>query len=298
MSDSWSRLRLTLPSSFVDWVSAEAVEWGAPGVEVIDTMTAGQPLAPGLTTLHIYFPAASIEASRSRLETFLQQLGEQAEPYRLGRAEPTPEVDWAEQWRYHFPPLEIGDRLLILPPWERERDPGTRIPILLQPGMAFGTGHHPTTALILEELERTIASAPPETMLDIGCGSGILSMGAVALGAERVLAIDYDRDAVEAARANIVMNGMADRALVTQARFPDLPSRAPFDLVVANVYFTFFRMENLALGEVMAPGSVLLASGLREDEGSPLLSSLRSAGFESVIVDGSDGWIVIRGVRQ
>ncbi len=298
MSEGWARLRLTLPNSYVDWVSAEVVDWGAPGVEVLDSDGAEKPGAPGQTTLHIYFPADTAGVSRNRLATFLHQLGEQVEPFALSEAELTPEVDWAEQWRYHFPPLEIGERLLILPPWERERDPGPRIPILLQPGMAFGTGHHPTTTLVLEELERTIGSSRHGSVLDLGCGSGILAMGAVALGADRVVAVDYDRDAVEAARANVEMNGMSDRVLVIQAKFPALPSEATFDIVLANVYFTFFRMESQALSEVMAPGSVLLASGLRDEEGSAVIDQLRAASFEARIIDECDGWIIIRGVKM
>ncbi|MFC1595420.1 50S ribosomal protein L11 methyltransferase [Gemmatimonadota bacterium] len=298
MSERWMRLRLTLPNSFVDWVSAEVVEWGSPGVEVLDAGIEGNSAESGQMSLDIYFPATSAADSRSKLESFLQQLGEQVEPYFLGEAELTPEVDWAEHWRYQFPPLEIGNRLLILPPWERERDPGTRIPILLQPGMAFGTGIHPTTALVLGELEGTIISFRHDTVLDIGCGSGILAMGAVALGAGNVLAIDYDRDAVEAARANIDLNVMSDRILVAQAKFPSLPARAGFDIVLANIYFTFFRMESRTLSDVMEPGSVLLASGLRHMEGGAVVEELRSVGFEADIASESDGWIIIRGVKQ
>jgi len=164
--------------------------------------------------------------------------------------------------------------------------------------MAFGTGHHPTTALVLEELERTNESTRLGSVLDIGCGSGILAMGAVALGAERVIAVDYDRDAVEAARANVEMNEMGDRVLVIHAKFPALPSRAVFDIVLANVYYTFFRMELRALSEVMVPGSMLLASGLRDEEGQALLEDLRSVSFTAQIIDESDGWVVIRGVKE
>ncbi|MFC1629416.1 50S ribosomal protein L11 methyltransferase [Gemmatimonadota bacterium] len=298
MSKEWARLRLTLPNSFVDWVSAEVVEWGSPGIEVLETRFDGNSTEPGQITIDIYFPAVSAGESRFKLDSFLLQLGEQVEPYTLGEPELTPDVDWAEQWRYHFPPLEIGNRLLILPPWDREQNPGSRIPILLQPGMAFGTGLHPTTALILEQLERTITTRRHETILDIGCGSGILSMGAIALGADSVLAIDYDRDAVEAARSNIDMNTMSERILVEQAKFPALPARTAFDIVLANVYYTFFKMESQAVSEVMAPGSVLLASGLTAEEGDAVVDELRSMAFTADIVSGSDGWVVIRGVKQ
>ncbi len=298
MGNGWARLRLTLPNSFVDWVSAEVVEWGSPGVEVLDTRIDGNDAEYGQTTLDIYFPAASAGDSRLKLEAFLLQLGQQVEPYTLGEPELTPEVDWAGQWRYHFPPLELGNRLLILPPWERDLDPGSRIPILLQPGMAFGTGLHPTTALIIEQLEKTSTIGKHGTILDIGCGSGILSMSAAALGAGSVVAIDYDRDAVEAARSNIDMNEMSDRILVVQAKFPSLPARMAFDIVLANVYYTFFRKESRAVSEVMAPGGVLLASGLREEEGGAVVDDLRSMAFSADIVSDSDGWVIIRGVKQ
>lgn len=298
MGKRWSRLRLSLPKSFVDWVSAEVVEWGSPGVEVLEEVEDAAGPSVGQMTIDIYFPRKGAEPARDRLESFLERLGSQVRPYSLGLVEEAPDVDWAEQWKYNFPPLEIGKRLLILPPWESEHDPGDRLPILLQPGMAFGTGHHPTSSLIIEALDSLQDTLGSSRILDLGCGSGILSIAAVTLGAPTALAVDYDEDAVQAALANVEMNRLEDRVSVVKAKFPELTEGAVFDLVLANVYFTFFKLNSVEVAGMTAPGGRLLASGLQEEEADDAIGLLGSAGFQSRVLSGRDGWIVIEGIKQ
>ncbi len=285
----WSRLRLTLPGPLADWVASEVVDWGSSGVEVVDT-------GPSMT-LFVYVRAARAADMEQRLRTFLTRLGTDADPWGLGGPEPVAPVDWARQWRFHFPPLPLGEELLVLPPWEADRDPEGRKVMLLQPGMAFGTGHHPTTAMVAEALERVPDLPARGTLLDIGCGSGILAMAAVLLGAPRSLAVDYDRDAVEAARENLLLNGLEDRVCVAQARFPDLPTAGPYEVVVANVYYTFFQQHTKELASLLAPGGVLLVSGLQEEQGPPVARMLRKKGLEAGVEREHQEWCLVRGVH-
>ncbi len=296
MSRFWSQLELTLPVSFVDWVSAEVVEWGSPGVQILDDERSDTP--PGSCTLIIFFDTDAVDDARGRLSAFLTSLGQQAEPFTLGTPEPASEVDWARQWQHHFPPLPLGERLLVLPPWERTYDSGDRTVILLQPGMAFGTGHHPTTAMIVERLQDLPDLDERGTVLDIGCGSGILSLAAVRLGAERAVGIDQDSEAVTSARENVALNELEDRIDISVARFPDRPETGPFRLVLANVYFTFFQQQIQALAEATASGGVLLASGLQETESDSILDLLRAHGFEAEVTDGAGGWVAVTALRS
>lgn len=292
----WARLRLTLPSPFADWVSAEVVDWGSPGVQVLEEgMDPDVPPGPTMT-LEIYFEKEGAAAAQERLQTFMERLGEQARPWNLERAAPVEPVDWAEQWRYHFPPLPVGERLMVLPPWEAGLDTGARLPLLLQPGMAFGTGHHPTTALILEALQTEGGLPEGGRLLDIGCGSGILSMGAVLLGAREALAFDYDRDAVVSAAENLALNGLQERVRLARARFPDLPWQGPFPLILANVYFTFFDQNAEAVRNLLTPAGVVLASGIQEEQGEETVQRLRSAGLTAHVAARRHGWVLVRGV--
>jgi len=298
MSREWARLRLTVSNSFVDWVCAEVVEWGSPGVEIHDPEKCEEPGSPEQITLDIYFLEEEATCAHRRLGAFLDQLGPQAASYSLELPQRTPRMDWSEQWRYHFPPIPVGESLLILPPWERQ-DPGVdRKVVYLQPGMAFGTGHHPTTALILESLESWSGLEDVETVLDIGCGSAILSIAAARLGAQRVLAVDNDIDAVRAAKSNVERNELSDRILVAHAEFPEIPARWPFRLVLANLYFTFFEKNVEDLGGIVSTGGATLISGLREQEIEAAKSLVERAGMDIRRRRIRDGWIMLEAVRQ
>jgi ribosomal protein L11 methyltransferase len=293
--EHWSRLRLSLPTAMADWVGAELIDWGSPGVEVIEA----SEVAADRTVLVAHFRAEHAFVVHARLRTFLEQLGEQARPWDLTELEPVPPVDWAEQWRYHFPPLPVGRRLLIVPPWEVPPVADGRVPLVLQPGMAFGTGRHPSTELVLEAIER-LAPGIPGPVLDVGCGSGILGLAAVLLGAPAALGFDYDTDAVTSARDNVALNDLSDRVLLVQARFPELALTGPFPLVLANVYATFFQLHHQQLSGLVAPGGHLLAAGLQEEErgeGSEVVRLLTTAGLDARLGAIREGWALVEARR-
>lgn len=293
----WSRFELELPLPFADWVSAELIEWGCPGVEIAEQpgpVGGGEPSAdPPRIRLTAYFPEEEALERHRRLGAFLKELGPQATPWSLGDPESVAPVDWAGAWRLNFPPLEVGERLLILPPWESVPAGTRRIPIFLQPGMAFGTGRHPSTVLVLEALEQLDGSILAGSVLDVGCGSGVLAIAAVLLGAECALAVDGDVDAVRSAGRNVRRNGLSDRISVEVSRFPELPSPGRFHLVLANVYLTFFEQHAGDLALRLAEGGRLLASGLEGGEGNRAVSLLRREGLEARVAARRNGWCLV-----
>jgi ribosomal protein L11 methyltransferase len=295
--EPWTRFTLDLPTPFADWVAAELVDWGCPGVEIQELLDES-PGASGIR-LVIFFPRARSISARKKLLAFMDSLGDQGRPYTLGEPEAVPPVDWAQEWRHNFPPKPVGEKLLIIPPWEAPAHENSRIPIYLQPGMAFGTGWHPSTVLVLESLE-TLAAAGRLTgdVLDIGCGSGVLSIGAARLGAGRVVALDYDVDAVNSARDNVHRNGLDNRIEVVMGRFPGESRSGRYDLVLANVYYTFFESNAAAVADHLGEGGTLLASGLQPPEGDQVVEILSREGLVTEVAITRDGWSLVRAERS
>jgi ribosomal protein L11 methyltransferase len=202
---------------------------------------------------------------------------------------PVADEAWATAWQAFFTPLPIGRRFLVVPPWAGAGPPGEagRHVLVIEPARAFGTGHHGSTESCLLLLERLGAAAAAPT-LDIGAGSGILALAALALGAPRVVAIDVDPDAVAATRRNAELNG-CDARITTAPGGPESVTGGPFPLVLANL----LAPAHLALASeyrrLTAPGGALVLGGMLADEDARVAAALRPAGFESrdrVVVDG------------
>ncbi len=194
------------------------------------------------------------------------------------------ESDWAEAWKSYFPVMRVGRRIVIRPTWRRHRRVPGDVVIALDPGMAFGTGLHPTTRLCLAAIERLADEATPPgslaeaRVLDVGCGSGILGLAALRLGAASVLGLDTDPIAVEATVANARRNGVVRRM---RARHGSLPSgEPPFDVVVANLIASVLVALAPALALELAPGGRLVTSGIFIDRETEVASALASAGLE------------------
>jgi ribosomal protein L11 methyltransferase len=203
------------------------------------------------------------------------------------------EEDWAAAWKEHFPVLRVGRRLVIRPTWRKHKAAADEVVVALDPGMAFGTGLHPTTRLCLAGLEAwadddLLAGA---RLLDLGCGSGILGIAAVLLGASEVTALDTDPIAVEATVANATLNGLADRL---HARRGTLPTGEPaYDLVVANLIASLLVELAPALADSVARGGRLLASGIFVDREGEVVSALSAAGFELVNRSVEGDWVAL-----
>jgi ribosomal protein L11 methyltransferase len=208
------------------------------------------------------------------------------------------EADWADAWKRHFPVLRVGRRLVIRPTWRRHRASGDEVVLALDPGMAFGTGLHPTTRLCLAGVERLAdrGDLAGRRMLDVGCGSGILAVAAARLGAAEVLGVDTDPIAVEATAANAARNRV-DR--VVRAREGSLPSGAgPWDVIAANLIASLLVRLAPALGDELTPGGALLAGGIFHDREPEVAEALGAAGFDVLSGTVEGDWVALEAIRR
>lgn len=249
--------------------------------------------------LHLTFQRFGIDSTEQRDEppTLIGYLPEPADPRGLVEAlreagaarvdvERVEEENWAEAWRAFFRPRRFGGRLLVCPSWCREEPrPGEAL-VVLDPGQAFGTGDHPTTALCLELL---VAVDPAgRSVADVGCGSGILGIAAAELGARRVWGSDVDPLAVEIARANAKGNRV-DAEFVVASGFGE--ERGPFDIVVSNILSEAIIDLAPEVGARLAPAGVWIASGIIAQNWPDVRRAIERAGFRVVRLEQEGEWI-------
>lgn len=199
------------------------------------------------------------------------------------------EQDWVRQTQAQFAPIPISPRLWIVPTWHESPDP-TAINLVLDPGLAFGTGSHPTTRLCLQWLDRNLRGG--ETVLDYGCGSGILAIAALKLGAGQVTGVDIDPQAIQASRFNAQQNQV-------EAEFY-LPDQAPtvsVDVVVANILTNPLKMLAPMLANAALPGGRIVLSGILSHQAEDVLAVYRNW-FDIDVADEAEGWACLSGVRK
>ena len=205
------------------------------------------------------------------------------------------EQDWASAWKQHFPVLRVGRRIVIRPTWRRHRRQPDDVVLALDPGMAFGTGLHPTTRLCLAALERVADDGAfvggRVRALDVGCGSGILAIAAARLGAAEVLGVDIDPIAVEATLANARRNRLSRRI---RAREGSLPSgEGPFGLVLANLIASVLVALAADLARELAPDGVLVASGIFHDREAEVRAAFEAQGLRVTGRDAEGDWVAL-----
>lgn len=229
-------------------------------------------------TVKIYLPEdRDTPAVRRRIEEII---------YHLSRLYPIPapsfrelaDEDWANAWKAHYHPFRVGQRLWIQPSWlALEAERAEDVILTLDPGMAFGTGLHPTTQMCLQAIERL--TRPGITMLDVGTGTGILAIAAAKLGASAVLGVDNDRLAVAAATENAAKNDVASQITIREGTLAEVPL-APYDLVVVNILapvIVGLLREGGLLGYV-APAGQLVLSGIIDEQAPDVIAALTAAG--------------------
>ena len=198
--------------------------------------------------------------------------------------------DWQNNWKQYFHPMPIGKKLLIRPVWEANYDAGDRKVLDIEPGLAFGSGSHPTTQLCLETLENYIT--PDSTVLDIGCGSGILSIAALLLGARSAFGVDIDSLAVKTAKANALQNGFGDdKFTVVQGNLSDKVN-GKFNVVVANIVADIIMAFNKTVGDFLTDDGVYITGGIIESREDEVLFSFAQNGFEVTDRFENNGWLV------
>ena len=327
---TWLELSIAADHEAVEAVSeilARAAPGGTsvePAFELVDEgLAARVDLArPALVRAHLpLVDVAGVPAVREAVDRAERDLGHlQAFGLRpIGDLEArlVQEADWANAWKSHFPVLRIGRRIVIRPTWRRHhREPGDVV-LALDPGMAFGTGLHPTTRLCLAALESMAdrgllggeaasrsgttgdrgpgpaagPGAEPVTALDVGCGSGILSIAAARLGVSRVLAVDVDPIAVDATRANARRNGLARRIRAHEGSSPS--GEGPFDLVLGNLIASVLIAIADGLVADLRPGGTLLASGIFENREADVAAAFRARDLEIVNRWTEGDWVAL-----
>lgn len=242
---------------------------------------------------------AAVEDLRQRFANLPPELLEEGVP-TVARTW-VDEQDWAEAWKAYWKPVRIGRRLVIKPSWMAwppEDQPDAAKPddiiIELDPGMAFGTGAHSTTALCLAALEDFVE--PGMEMVDLGCGSGILTVAALKLGAKSVLAIDTDPLAVEATGRNCEANGVTGYTVAQQAGISE--THGQFDLIVGNISHKIIKSESPLIPERLKSGGLYIASGFYIGWEDDIVQQFTDLGFEIVRADEFDMWCCVTGRKK
>jgi ribosomal protein L11 methyltransferase len=248
------------------------------------------PSAGYTVTAHVTDgPAAAGQVdSTERALWHLQAFG--LRPVGPLRVRTVDDADWTDAWKEHYVPQRIG-RVIIMPSWIDEAVAPEEVRIKLDPGMAFGTGLHPTTRgclLMLQEIEPV-----PASVLDVGCGSGILALAALGLGAERAVGLDTDPLAVEAARNNAERNGVAGRLAVHEGSLAEAPS-VRYPLVLANLVAAMLVELAPRLADHLAPDGTLLASGIIEHRAEEVIAALAAAGLVVEARRDDGEWVSLR----
>ncbi len=292
----------------VDGESAEAVaevlqRFGHQGVSVEqegitpDIWDEGEVPPPQNLLVRAYFPDDNrADDTKKQLET---ALGHMNMMYPMPKPVYTiiKEEDWAEAWKVHYHPLRVGKNLLIRPLWI-EVDPAPNdLVISLDPGMAFGTGTHPTTQLCLEALEDL--TQPNHEILDLGCGSGILSIAAAKLGAKQIVGLDIDPIAVKATLENAEANGVGDKIVAEEGSLEAvIQSSKQFDFIVVNILAKIIlKMCENHLGDTVRPDGLAIFSGIIDTQVDEVEEALRKTGLEPYARRQQGDWFLIEAKR-
>ena len=296
---NWLEVSLIVDGEMAE-AAAEVLARFAPNGVVIESTAIqanveneGHPVGPLRVCAYLEVDA-QIEETRQRITESLWYLGRIRE-----LPEPTfktiGEVNWAEAWKQHYKPVSIGERLIIVPVWLESPDE-ERISIQIDPGMAFGTGTHPTTQLCLELLEDY--TPLNGEVLDIGCGSGILSIAALKLGASRAYGVDVEPDAIPTAQENAATNGVAENLEIALGSVDEIKAgvfeiqRAP--LVLANILAPILkRLLDGGMGDLIALDGVLVLSGILEEQVDEMVANINEHGLHVIEQRQIDDWVAV-----
>jgi len=297
---NWLEVSLTVDGELAESV-ADVFARFAPngvmteqGVKYNDAEDAGTPTGP--ITVRAYLEMNDqIEETRQKLEESLYYLG-MIRPLPAPSYKQIADQNWMEAWKQYYKPILIGQRLLILPAWMESPEPD-RIAIKIDPGMAFGTGTHPTTQLCLELMElvfdgQTVGRRPLtesvhrslSTVIDVGCGSGILSIAALKLGATKVLGVDIDEESVKNSRENADTNGVGDELILGVGSVQEIRegkfafNKAP--LVVANILApVIVRLFDAGLADLIEEHGAIILSGILQEQEQNVIEAGQAKGL-------------------
>ena len=298
---NWLEVSLTVDGELAEAVADVLARFAYSGVmmeqsvKYTDEEDAGTPTGP--ITVRAYLEMNDqIEETRQKLEESL---------YYLGRIQPLPaaaykqiaDQNWMEAWKQHYKPILIGEWLVIVPAWMDSPDPN-RIAIRIDPGMAFGTGTHPTTQLCLELMEKNFVTRHPSQVIDVGCGSGILSIAAIKLGAESALGVDIDAGSIVNARDNAKANHVGEELILGIGSVGEiLDGRFAFrqaPLVLANILApVIVRLFDAGLATLVEEGGAIILSGILQEQAQHVIEAAQAKGLTVIEQRQMGDWVAL-----
>jgi len=294
-SKSWIELRVEIHPSLAEAAANFLIEQGSPGISQETVKgTAGRKRE----RLIAYYPDDhTFSAVRKKIHAYLRPICKSRRTNYKLNTRTIPEEKWAEAWKDNFKPIEVTARVVIKPPWESwPKKPG-QIVLEIDPGMAFGTGTHPSTQMCLQFMEEVIPSFPKDpSVLDVGTGSGILAIAARKMGIKKITAVDIDPVAVDCARANARAN-RAGAGISFRTGTPE-GLIASFDLVIANLLPQELLSVAPALARLTAHAGKLIISGFLARQEKEMATAFRKQGFERQGARRQKGWAALVLVRE
>jgi len=301
----WNSVTITAPSEMIDIIVAELMDYGIEAVEIlddyenlvflennpkhwdyIDDTLLGKERGDGIIRFHV-----PIKGGEALCEAISAGLSARGYPFSLD-CEIVDDSGWLNEWKKHYNAFKIGERLVICPIWEEYHKAPGEVVFRINPGHVFGTGQHQSTRLMLERLADF---APGANMLDIGCGSGILAISALLLGAKKAVALDIEEAAVDITRENAEINGIAPGRLdarcvnlLTEKNFDEI-----YDFVCANIVSDVIIKLAPIVSKMIAPNGIFLTGGIIGERAEEVKTAIMLAGFDILGVYEMDDWRTI-----
>ncbi len=295
----WVELSIDTPSEFVEPLTQVFTEHGEGGVAI--ELPAGhnpdegeEAPVPERVTVTTYIPHDNrLEGRYARIDTAVRLVAHVGDVSEL-RVRVIKEEEWQESWKEHFHVLRVGMRTVIVPTWRTYEPRENDVVITIDPGMAFGTGHHPTTRMCLELLETHVE--PGDRVLDLGCGSGVLSIAAAKLGASDVLGLEIDPIAASVAERNVRENRVQNTVTTDEATLPHPQAKSDeYDLLVANVSAKVITELAEHIVEAVRSGGTLVFSGILDKQSTEVIERMLALGvqFDEGLTDAD--WVALVG---